>query len=162
MASVLLCGISLGGVSRLQVDVDEYKLLGEESRVVRAFRFAEERLQKPDTLEIEVVLPQSESLHDPNTTAKLLAFSDSLSKIDTLGPVRSVLDSMARARRLINGDDPAFEGLGGSASENAAGLAQTASGVSSRCHLDVCVNTRRSRGALTQAYPSIRQGSATP
>jgi len=107
------------GTSMLRVDVDEYKLYGEQSTVVKAFRFLEEHLRRPDSVEVELRLPEGRSLHDPEITERLRALSTDLSEISGLGRTRSILDAMRWANQLANGGDPSFDRLGTTSGENA-------------------------------------------
>jgi len=107
------------GVSLLRVDVDEYKLYGEHSAVVKAFRFLEEHLRLPDSVEIELRLPEERSLHEPEVTQQLRDLSVDLAAIPGLGETRSLLDAMRWANQLAHGGDPAFDRLGETSGENA-------------------------------------------
>ncbi|MDE0887353.1 MAG: MMPL family transporter [Myxococcota bacterium] len=107
------------GALQLRVDIDEYKLYGEDSDVVKGFRFMEEHLQKPDTVELELSLPPGSELFHQEVLASLTKFVGSLDAIDGLGPVRSVLDSLAWTNRLLHEDDPQFDRLGETSGQNA-------------------------------------------
>jgi predicted RND superfamily exporter protein/signal transduction histidine kinase len=120
VGALLLGGLCVVGAWRLETDVDEYRLYGEESEVVKAFRFAEAHLRRPDSLEIELQLPEGRDFHDPATLNAIHGFASELSRIEGLGPVRSVLDALAWTNRLLNGDGPEFERLGRTAQENGA------------------------------------------
>ena len=120
VGALLLGGLCIVGAWRLETDVDEYELYGEESEVVKAFRFAEAHLRRPDSLEIELQLPEGRDLHDPATLNAIHGFASELSRIEGLGPVRSVLDALAWTNRLLNDDGPEFERLGRTAQENGA------------------------------------------
>ncbi|UCE87766.1 MAG: MMPL family transporter, partial [Deltaproteobacteria bacterium] len=122
--AILLGAIALGlvcaiGASKLDVDVDEYKLYGEQSEVVQAFRFVEEHLRKPDTLEIELLVPPETALHEPAVANRLAALSMRLASIEGLGRVRSPLDAMMWTNRLLHDDDPRYERIAETAGGNA-------------------------------------------
>ena len=117
--SVALFAVLGFGAVQLRVDVDEYKLYGEESDVVKGFRFMEAHLQKPDSLELELSLPEGAELFHEEVLTALSKLSSSLAEIDGLGPVHSVVDTLAWTNRLLHSDDPAFNRLGNSTEENA-------------------------------------------
>ncbi len=113
---ILIGAIALGlvcvlGVFRLDVDVDEYKLLGEQSEIVKGYRFVESHLQKPDTLEIELALPVGTLANDAGLLHEVEQLEMSLSAIDGLGPVHSVVSMLKRTNRLLHDDKPEFERL---------------------------------------------------
>ena len=116
MALLLICSI---GAFQLRVDIDEYKMYGEQSEVVQGFRFQEANLRKPDTIEIELRLPDGGELHEAETINALSAAVANIEQIEGLGPIHSVLDSLAWTNRLLHGDDPAFENVGSTTNENA-------------------------------------------
>jgi predicted RND superfamily exporter protein len=111
----VLCAIAGAGLARLRVEVDVYHLFGEETRVVRWIRFVEERLRKPDTLDVELTLPESRRLEDPQVLAALANLSRSLAALPGLGPARSLLDPLDRLNRVLHRDAPAFESAAGNA-----------------------------------------------
>src|SRR4029453_13105179 len=57
VVSGLLLFLSGPRIARLDVDVDERELFGENNEVVRWAEFVEEHLRRSDTLEIELVAP---------------------------------------------------------------------------------------------------------
>jgi hypothetical protein len=106
-ASLLLI-VCLYGMSRLRVDVDEHKLYGEESPVVKAFRFLESNLRLPDTLEIELELPAGARFEDPAVLRRVEDLTRALSDIPGLDRVHSALDAMRWTNRLIHEGDSRF------------------------------------------------------
>lgn len=119
VVSVSLFGLLGVGAIQLRVDIDEYKLYGEDSAVVKGFRFLEENLQKPDSIEIELTLPDGAELFHLEVLESLARLKESLAAIDGLGPVHSVVDSLTWTNRLLHADDPSFDRLGESTAENA-------------------------------------------
>jgi predicted RND superfamily exporter protein/signal transduction histidine kinase len=102
----LLVGIVCSvGTARLAVDVDEYKLYGEGSSVVKAFRFIERNLRLPDSLELEVMLPPDQDLRQPETLRQLERFSKELLGIEGLARNQSVLDVIRWSNRLLREGD---------------------------------------------------------
>ncbi len=120
IASTALALACLYGTTKLRVDVDEYKLYGEESEVVRAHRFLETHLRKADTLEIELILPEGRSLHQNETLDTLASLSASLSSIRGLGRVRSVLDALDWADELMSSEPARADGTGATDAWNAS------------------------------------------
>jgi len=118
VGAAVLAGICLLGTLRLETDVDEYKLYGEESDIVQAFRFSEAHLRRPDSLEIELVLPEGLELHEPEVLNAVDSFAAEVGSIEGLGRPRSLLDALAWTNRLLNGDREEFEKLGATAGEN--------------------------------------------
>ena len=107
--TLALCAIAGVGLAKLRVEVDVYHLFGEETRVVRWIRFVEERLRKPDTLDVELTLPESRRLEDPEVLAALSEVSRSLAALPGLGPARSLSDPLRWLNRILHADAPAFE-----------------------------------------------------
>jgi predicted RND superfamily exporter protein len=119
LATLVLCGFALVGLSRLRVEVDVYHLFGEETRVVRWIRFVEERLRKPDTLDVVLTLPEGRALEEPAVLEDLGRLARSLAELPGLGQTRSVLVPMSRLNRLLHQDDPIFERPAATAAGNA-------------------------------------------
>jgi hypothetical protein len=128
VASAALALACLYGITKLRVDVDEYKLYGEKSEVVRAYRFLETHLRMADTLEIELALPEGRSLHDRDVVEQLVDLSQSLSSIQGLGKVRSVLDALQWADDLLSNDSGEPRLFRASTSSNASLLGLLAVG----------------------------------
>lgn len=118
VGAAVLAGVCLLGTLRLETDVDEYKLYGEESDIVQAFRFSEAHLRRPDSLEIELVLPEGRQLHDPEVLDAVDSFAAEVGRIEGLGRPRSLLDALEWTNRLLKGDRDEFQRLGETASEN--------------------------------------------
>ncbi len=117
--AALLGAVSAVGLPRLEVDVSYEDLYGEDSRVVRWVRFVEANLRAPETLEIEIGLPDGERLSAPERMDRLAAFEAFLSATDGLGRVHSILDPLRAMNRLLHDDDREFERTGATARENA-------------------------------------------
>jgi len=97
------------GMTTLRVDAAFEDLYGEESQVVRWVAFVETHLRRPDSLEIEVVLPPGERLENPAAVAEVGRLGTDLSAIEGLGEYHSVLDALRWVNRLLHDDDPAYE-----------------------------------------------------
>jgi predicted RND superfamily exporter protein len=114
-----LGGVCLVGLQRLRVDVDPYELVGERSRVVQWASFVEARLRKPDSLEIELEIPDGASLHSPRVLREIERLSDFLSRVDGLGRSWSIVGALKRAKRWVQGHDGVPESLAESPQTNA-------------------------------------------
>jgi predicted RND superfamily exporter protein/signal transduction histidine kinase len=101
---LLVCGV---GVTRLEVDVDERQLFGENNQVVHWAEFVEENLRRSDTLEIEISVPEGESVLEPAAMATIEDVASLLPTIGGLGRVRSILDPLRRLNQVLHDDDPA-------------------------------------------------------
>jgi len=117
--AALVGAICAVGLPRLEVDVSYEDLYGEDSRVVRWVRFVEENLRAPETLEIEIGLPDGERLSAPERMDRLAGFEAFLSATDGLGRVHSILDPLRAMNRLLHDGDPEYERTGRTARENA-------------------------------------------
>ncbi len=124
--TLVLCGFAGVGLARLRVEVDVYHLFGEQTRVVRWIRFVEEHLRNPDTLDVVLTLPESRQIEDPEVLGRVAQLSSSIAALPGLGEVRSLLGPLRWIRRLLNGDDPAFEKTAATAAGNAELLARLA------------------------------------
>ncbi len=107
--AAVLAFVSWLGFSQIRVDVDRYGLYGEERNVVRWARFVEQHLRRPDTLEIDIQLPDETTLELPESLHALDALAKYLSSEEGLGRTRSALDPLRWANRLLHDDDPAYE-----------------------------------------------------
>jgi hypothetical protein len=107
--AVLAVALSAAGLARLRVEVDAYELYGPRSRVVRWARFVEENLRPTDSLEIELELPDGETLESPGRLEEVARFSAFLATVEGFGRTRSVLDPLSRVNRLLHDDAPGFE-----------------------------------------------------
>ena len=119
-AAALLCGF---GATRLSVDVRFEDLYGEQSRIVQSVRFFEQHLRRPETIEIELVLPAGERAVTPAAIAQIEDLAGFLPTLEGLGAVHSVLEPLAWAHRLVRDDDPAFQRPGDTRGQNAQLLA---------------------------------------
>jgi hypothetical protein len=98
--------VSLLGVLRLRVDVDEQELIGDNSPVVQWARFVEERLRKADTLEIELTSPGP--ITDPEAMGHVAAVVEHLQTVDGLGRALSLLDLLGPVNQFLHDNDPSF------------------------------------------------------
>lgn len=105
-ALAAVCG---AGMLRLRVDASFEDLYGERSRVVEWARFAGERLRPPDSLEVDLALPEGADVADPATLAVLEDAAGALASLPDAGRVRSLLDPLAVAHRVATGGDPRLE-----------------------------------------------------
>ena len=112
-----VCGV--GWVGYLEVDTNLSEMVGLRSRVIRWYRFVDERLRGLDSLEIDVALPERSPIEAPETQEALAAFAEFLESTEGLGPATSVQDLISRLNRVLHDDDPAFERPGASAAANA-------------------------------------------
>ena len=118
-AAVLLAGLASVGISRLRVDAAFEDLYGERSRVVQWVHFVGRHLRGPDTLEIDVALPQGTAATDPETLARVGAASARLADaFPEVARARSLTDVISWTHRLFAGDDPARETPGATARAN--------------------------------------------
>lgn len=108
-AAALLAAISGLGMARLRVDATFEDLYGEGSRVVQWVRFVGERLRGPDTLEVELAPPAGTDVAAPETLAVVGRATARLAALPDVADVRSLVDPLASANRLLTGDDPRLE-----------------------------------------------------
>lgn len=114
------CGF---GLTRLRVDASFEELYGEESSVVQWAQFVSTHLRRPDTLEVELRLAPDADLAEPETLAVVARTGAALEAIPELGRNRSLLVPLSWTRRLLHGDDPAFQAPGTTPAENETLLA---------------------------------------
>jgi predicted RND superfamily exporter protein len=109
VAAALVAVVCGAGMARLRVDATFEDLYGEGSRVVRWAHFVADRLRGPDTLEVELALPAGADVAAPETLAVVEAASARLAALPDVTGVRSLLDLLASANRMLTGDDPRGE-----------------------------------------------------
>ena len=109
MAATLVAAVCGAGMVRLRVDATFEDLYGEHSRVVQWVRFVEERFRGPDTLEVELAMPAGADVAAPETLAVLEGAAARLAALGDVTRVRSLVDPLAFANRLLTGDDPRLE-----------------------------------------------------
>ncbi len=119
-ASLLLAAICSFGMTRLEADASFEDLYGARSRVVLWSRFVAEHLRRPETLEIDLLLPESLRISDPRALATIARLERRLAEFAQIGPARSLLGPISWYHRLIRNDDPSFERPGDSEQENRA------------------------------------------
>jgi len=108
--AAVLAALAGGGIARLRVDAAFEDLYGEQSRVVQWVHFVGANLRGPDTLEIDVTLPDGVSAADPAALEALGRASRELENaFPEVGRARSPVDLLAWVHRLFAGDDPARE-----------------------------------------------------
>lgn len=120
LLGTLLIGLASAiGMQRLRVDAGFEDLYGEDSRVVQWVRFVEENLRKPDTLEVELGLPETQRLESPAAIDHVEQIAAGLSSVEGLGRSHSVLEAIAWMNRIVHDDDVAFQRPGETARANA-------------------------------------------
>ena len=119
LASGVVLVVSGFGIANLRIDADIYALYGEQSQVVKWARFVENHLRKPDTLEIDLVLPDDLTLEDPRALAQVAEVAAFASSVKGLGRARSIVDLVTWVHRIDHDDDPEFQRIGESAEANA-------------------------------------------
>jgi predicted RND superfamily exporter protein len=120
LLAVLTLAIACVGFARLRVDASFEELYGRDSQVVRWAAFVADHLRRPDTLEVELMLPASASLADPAALAVISSIADGLAEIEQLGPTHSLLGPLRWTHRLLHGDDPDEERVASTRAENEA------------------------------------------
>jgi len=102
LAATLVLAVGAGGgLTRLRVDASFEELYGAQSRVVQWVDFVAEHLRRPDTLEIELRLPEDRELAEPGTLAVIEELSQRLEAEAIFGEARSVLTPLHATRRLL-------------------------------------------------------------
>jgi len=122
-ASLVLGGVGSFGMTQLRVDASFEELYGEESRVVRWVAFVREHLRRPDTLEIELSLPEGAALGARESLDAIARTGRRLESIESLGSARSVVEPLAWQRRLLHGGRPGEQRHADERDENEALLA---------------------------------------
>lgn len=107
VATAVAFVVSVLGIVRLHIDVDEQEMFGERSTVVQWARFVEEHLRKADTLEIELVAPAGERIPQLGSIRVVSSVVEYLPTVEGLGRTLSILDLLAPLNQLVHGDDPA-------------------------------------------------------
>lgn len=100
------------GASQIVVETTHYALLGRDNPVVHWAEWVEDNLRGPEGLEVELILPESTSLDDPEAlkvVAKVAIFVGG--SFEEVGGVRSVLDPLQRVYFLLNGSLPEYDRL---------------------------------------------------
>ena len=118
VAALAVAVVSAFGMARLRVDATFEDLYGRQSRVVQWAEFAAERLRAPDTLEVELTLPEGRDVADPATLGAVDRAARALAAVPDVSAVRSLLDPLAVAHRLATGDDARNERPADSARAN--------------------------------------------
>lgn len=123
LLSLAAGGLGAWGMARLRVDASFEDLYGRDSRVVRWAHFVSERLRRPDTLEVQLTLPDGARLAEPRVLDAVDRVASELASVETLGPATSVVDAVRWTHRLVRDDDPAAQRRAATAEENDALLA---------------------------------------
>jgi predicted RND superfamily exporter protein len=118
--AVVVALVCAAGMARLRVDASFEELYGDESRVVEWAHFAARHLRPPDSLEVELDLPEGLALAEPRALAVIQGTAEKLAALPQLGPAHSVVDLLAWTHRLVRGDEPASQRPSARADENAA------------------------------------------
>ncbi len=119
IAGIVLAVCAAGWALHLRVDHQWTESLGEDSQVVRSWRFMEERIGRSDTLEVEVVPAPGTPIEDPRSLAAVAALADFLGGLENLREPRSVVDIVRRVNRLLHGDRAEHERIGATTGANA-------------------------------------------
>ncbi len=117
--SLLVAGVAAVGASKVRADVKMETLYGTQSKIVQWWRFAEQNLREPDTLELSIRLPDHSTAESPDVLRQLEEFSQFLVERDGLKRVTSILDPLGWTRRLLHDDVASFQGPAPSEEENA-------------------------------------------
>lgn len=101
LAALALAAFGLAGVTRLRVELSLAQLWDDEHPVRRAFEFVAQHLERPSRLEIELTLPERESVQDPRVLRALVETEDALASIDGVEGVRSVATFVLHASDVL-------------------------------------------------------------
>jgi len=85
------------------VDTSRQELFGENSRILQWVNFFEDNLRPSSTLEIDVSLGPDQPPESPEVLDAIRAFAESVSAHHATGDHRSIVDLLARMRKLILG-----------------------------------------------------------
>ncbi len=105
---LLVLGLLVGGIPRLQVESDVTRFFREESPVVQGLRVVDERFGGSQELSIVIDTGRRDGLKDP----EVLRFMDRLQRFlenkPDVGSTFSLVDLVKESYFTLRGDDPAF------------------------------------------------------
>ncbi len=101
LVALALGGLGLAGVTKLRVELSLAQLWDDEHPVRRAFEFVAQHLERPSRLEIELTLPEGESVQDPRVLRALVEAKSALARIDGVDGARSVATFMLHANAVL-------------------------------------------------------------
>ena len=101
--ALVLVGVSLLGVTRLQVDASFEDLYGRDSQVVRWAQAVDRMLRRPDTLEV-VVTPAAATALPASAFRVIDTIADELRAIDGLGRSWSIVPALRQLNQLVHRD----------------------------------------------------------
>ena len=108
--SVLLLCAGVYGYQSLRIDLDQYHLLGPDSRISQDVRWMSDHYRKIENLEVSFELPPCENLsnpdcvlaEDPSTLQFLDDFSRHLQSLDGVGRTLSLTDLVQHTNQLLH------------------------------------------------------------
>ncbi len=108
VVTVMVAAASSVGVTRLRIDSSFATLYGETSAVVRWADFVASKLRRPDSLELDLVAPEGESVLSTDNLLQIEKVGERLSAIDGLGHARSVAVVLEHADHVLEKPEHSF------------------------------------------------------
>lgn len=107
--STVILLICLFGVSRVRVEIEPHRLIGESTRPITWARWVAENLRETESLEIALTLPADASYRDPEILAELARITTWLdSDLERIGHSQSVVTVLSHTNQLLHGGNAAF------------------------------------------------------
>jgi predicted RND superfamily exporter protein len=102
--SIALSLLGIAGLPKLQVEMDLTELWGPDHPMTRAIDFVSEHLQRVDRLEIELALPASSPLEEPNTLASIARIEERVGAVGGIERSQSIVTVLRHFNGLLRGE----------------------------------------------------------
>lgn len=98
--------VSLIGIGRVRLDTNITTLMGSSNPLIEWSDWIEENLRSPESLEIEIILAEGQSITDPAALSVVRQVEQYLSSSHVgVGPVRSILNPIRRLNHFLQESD---------------------------------------------------------
>ena len=106
--SILLAGLSIWGVSKLNVETNLMKYFREKSPVQQDFRFVDDRMGGVNTLEVSFQSEQPDAFLRPANLKAIERVAEYLRRQPEIGKVISINDFLKQMNRSFHNEDPFY------------------------------------------------------
>lgn len=102
--AVVLAALGVAGIPKLRIETSFAELWAPDHPVRRGLDFVSENLQRPNRIEVELVLPPSVDVEAPVVVERLVTAQQAIERVHGIGEARSIATLLRRAHRLLQPD----------------------------------------------------------
>jgi predicted RND superfamily exporter protein len=158
LTTLVLAVLGVAGIPKLRVEMRLSELWAGDHPVKRALDFVSAHLQQPSQVEVEITLPPTRSVLEPQALGVVARGQEAIVGLEGARDTRSLITLLARANELLRPKAPRLEAL---ESEAAVGELMTLVSAGDPAVLDPWLSFDQSRLRLTVEFESLSMAENT-